>query len=58
MRQRVGRVQMAQENILPPFFFDYARPRHGLLLGNRKRYLTLGFYQVFSLVKLPPALLQ
>ena len=57
MRQRVGRVQTAQGDVLPPFFFDYARPRHRLLLRNQKRYLTLGFYQVFSLVNVPPAIL-
>ncbi len=58
MRQMVGRVQMAQGDLLPPFCFDYARPRHRLLLGNQKRYLTLGFYQVFSLVNIPPEILQ
>ncbi|MFI5331412.1 MAG: hypothetical protein ACHQ2F_10345 [Desulfobaccales bacterium] len=57
-RQRVGRVQMAQGDLLPPFCFDYARPRHRLLLGNPKRYLTLGFYQVFILDQVPPAILQ
>ena len=58
MRQRVGRVQMAHGDLLPPFCFDYARPRHRLLLGNHKRYLSLGSYQVFSLVNPPPLTLQ
>ena len=58
MRQRVGRVQTAQGDLLPPFFIDYARPRHRLRLGNQKRYLSLGTYQFFSLVNVPPAILQ
>jgi hypothetical protein len=58
MRQRVGRVQMAQGDLLPPFFFDYTKPDHRLFYKHKKRILSLDFYQVFSLVNPPPLTLQ
>jgi hypothetical protein len=57
-RQRVGRVRRAQGDLLPLDFCDYARPDHRFLDKKKQRFLSLGSYQVFSLVNVPPLTLQ
>lgn len=54
MRAQVRRIRMAQGELFPPFVYDYAKPRRSLLGRSRKNYLSLGSYQVFSLVNVPP----
>jgi hypothetical protein len=55
MKGRLARVKTAQG--VPPSFFNYTKPDHRFF-KNKKRILSLGFYQVFSLVNVPPSILQ